>query len=340
MSRIDDYRRWRRPGAVDIILRLAEQRRGPAVPPRDAADGSAAASAEILRAGVPILSELGIDARWEITGGDPAYYATARALQAALEGAERVLDRRGARALGSTMNRLNAKKLDLDADLRLVHDVQPASLVTPGRGPMGLAVPLRLLAPAAAGLVLLPAVRRPVRRARSSRCRGSRRRLGIPMYVIPPSIDPLSDKNRDLAPREVAEILAALGVARDKPLLVQVGPFARAQDPLGVVNAYRLVKKHHDVRLVLAGTAGDEPERLEILAELREAAQRRSRRRRAASCRPRRIGRSTRCSAPPRSCSRSRSREVRARRRPRRCGRASPSSAATRAGWRSRSSPT
>jgi trehalose synthase len=98
-------------------------------------------------------------------------------------------------------------------------------------------------------------------------------RLSIPMYVVPPSIDPLSERNRDLAPREVSEILAALGVARDKPLLVQVARFARAHDPLGAVNAYRLVKKHHDVRLVLAGTADGEPERLELMSHLLEAAQ-------------------------------------------------------------------
>src|SRR6267143_3367879 len=78
--------------------------------------------------------------------------------------------------------------------------------------------------------------------------------------------------NRDLPAREVTEILAGLGVARDKPLLVQIGPFARAHDPLGVVNAYRLVEKHHDVRLFLAGTADDEPERLELLSQLREVA--------------------------------------------------------------------
>jgi trehalose synthase len=97
-------------------------------------------------------------------------------------------------------------------------------------------------------------------------------RLGIPMYIVAPSIDPLSERNRDLAPREVSEILTSLGVARDKPLLVQVARFARACDPLGVINAYRLVKKHHDVRLVLAGTADGEPERLELLSQLLEAA--------------------------------------------------------------------
>src|SRR5437667_422600 len=97
-------------------------------------------------------------------------------------------------------------------------------------------------------------------------------RLGIPMYIVPPSIDPLSERNRDLTPRETSETLTALGVSRDKPLLVQIGRFARAHDPLGVVNAYRLVKKHHDVRLVLAGTADGEPERLELLSHLLEVA--------------------------------------------------------------------
>jgi trehalose synthase len=100
------------------------------------------------------------------------------------------------------------------------------------------------------------------------------RRLGVPQYIIHPSIDPLSDKNRDLPPREVAAILAGLQVRQDKPLLVQIGPFTRGADPVGVVNAYRLVKKHYDVRLVLAGTVGTDPESPGVLDELREAAAR------------------------------------------------------------------
>jgi len=99
------------------------------------------------------------------------------------------------------------------------------------------------------------------------------RRLGIPKYVIAPSIDPLSEKNRELSSREVTQILRALGVAQDKPFLLQVGPFTPAEDPLGVVNAYRLVRKYYNVRLVLAGTVDSERESVETLAELREAAQ-------------------------------------------------------------------
>ncbi|PYN23477.1 MAG: glycosyl transferase family 1 [Candidatus Rokuibacteriota bacterium] len=270
MSRIDDYRAVAGPGAVDFILKLAERvkaRRFLHVTGGRLGGGVA----ETLRAVVPLLSELGIDARWEITGGDSAYYATARALQAALEGVERVLSEEGL-ARWADMNRRNGKKLDLDADLTLVHDSQPASLVsvrTTGRWVWRCHFDC---SPAQAGTWSLFRQFADQYDAAVFALPGFEGRLGIPMYVIPPSIDPLSERNRDLPAREVTEILAGLGVARDKPLLVQIGPFARAHDPLGVVNAYRLVEKHHDVRLVLAGTADDEPERLELLSQLREVA--------------------------------------------------------------------
>src|SRR6267143_2934669 len=115
MSLVDDYRRVAPPGAVDFILKLAEQVKGRRflhVPGGRLGGGAT----ETLRAAVPILSELAVDTRWEITGGDNTYYTTARSLQAALEGAERVLSEEGL-ARWVDMNRLNAKKLDLDADL-------------------------------------------------------------------------------------------------------------------------------------------------------------------------------------------------------------------------------
>ncbi len=94
-------------------------------------------------------------------------------------------------------------------------------------------------------------------------------RLPLPQFLIYPSIDPLSDKNRDLTPEEVDQILARLGVPRDKPILLQVSRFDRFKDPVGVVEAYRLVKKSHDCRLVLAGgTATDDPEGAEVLADV------------------------------------------------------------------------
>ncbi|PYM91143.1 MAG: glycosyl transferase family 1 [Candidatus Rokuibacteriota bacterium] len=269
MSRLDDYRRVAGPGAVDFILRLAEQVQGRRF--LHVTGGRLGGATEMVRAAVPILSDLGLDTRWEVTGGDSAYYATARTLQAALEGAERVLSEEGLARWGD-MNRLNAKKIDLDADVIHVHDGQPASLVadrTAGRWVWRCSFDCagaqagtwsyfrQLVDQYDAAVFALP---------------GFEARLAVPMYVIAPSIDPLSERNRELGPREIGEILGPLGVGRDKPLLVQIGPFTRAHDPLGVVNAYRIVKRHHDVRLVLAGIGDGEPERPELLSQLLEAA--------------------------------------------------------------------
>jgi trehalose synthase len=91
--------------------------------------------------------------------------------------------------------------------------------------------------------------------------------------VIPPSIDPLSDKNRDLTAAEVSAILQDFGIPQDRPMLLQVSRFDRFKDPLGVIQAYRLVKKYNDCILVLAGSsATDDPEGEQVFHEVREHA--------------------------------------------------------------------
>jgi len=268
---IDDYRRVAPPGGIDMLLRLAERVRGRRL--LHVSGGRfGGGPAEILHTLVPMMADLGVDAAWEITGGDPGFYATAAALRAALDGAERVLTDE---ALDHyvEMNRVNAKKIALDADLVLVHDVLPATLVE-HRGAQGRWVWRchfdSSRAQRRAWTFLRPYVNQFDAAVFSLPKFG--RRLGIPKYVIAPSIDPLSEKNRDLTAREVATILRGLGVTQDRPILLQVAPFTAAEDPLGVVNAYRLVRKHYHVRLVLAGTGDADRESRETLAELREAA--------------------------------------------------------------------
>jgi trehalose synthase len=271
VTTIDDYRRVAAPGAVDMILRLAERVRGRRF--LHVSGGRFGGGApEILRAAVPLLVDLGTDASWEITGGDPGFYTTAGALRAALEGTERVLTDE---ALDHyvEMNRVNAKKLRLDADLVMVHDVEPATLVAnrPDQGRWVWRCHFDCARPQRRAWAFLRPYVNQFDAAIFSLPKFTRR-LNIPRYAIAPSIDPLSDKNRDMPLREVASILRGLGVPQDRPFLLQVGAFTPAEDPLGVVNAYRLVKKHYNVRLVLAGTGGGERESAEMLAELREAA--------------------------------------------------------------------
>jgi trehalose synthase len=271
MIAIDDYRRVAPPGAIDMLLRLAERVRGKRL--LHVSGGRfGGGPAEILHTLVPMMSDLGVEASWEVTGGDPGFYTTAAALRAALDGDERVLTDE---ALDHyiEMNRVNAKKIALEADLVLVHDVQPATLIE-HRSAAGHWVWRchfdSSRAQRRAWAFLRPYVNQFDAAVFSLPKFG--RRLGIPKYVIAPSIDPLSDKNRDLTSREVTSILRGLGLAQDRPILLQVAPFTAAEDPLGVVNAYRLVRKHYNVRLVLAGTGDTDRESRETLAELREAA--------------------------------------------------------------------
>ena len=270
MTKLEAYRDVAPRGAVDIILRLAERVQGRRF--LHVSGGRfGGGAAEILNALVPIMADLGIDASWEITGGDPQFYSTARALHAALAGEERVLTGEGLDHY-LEMNRINAKKLSLDADLVLVHDVQPATLVQHRSGGRWV---WRCHFDASRAQRRAWSFLRPYLgqydAAVFSMPRFARR-MSVPQFVIHPSIDPLSAKNRELPAREVAALLSTLRVRQDRPLLLQIGPFTRGADPLGVVNAYRLVKKYHAVRLVLAGTAAEDRESLEVLAELREVA--------------------------------------------------------------------
>ena len=100
------------------------------------------------------------------------------------------------------------------------------------------------------------------------------RPLPCPMFLIPPSIDPLSDKNCPISETERLETLNRLGIDPDRPFLLQVSRFDRFKDPLGVIEAYRMVKPYHpEMQLVLAGgPADDDPEGAEVLREVMEAA--------------------------------------------------------------------
>jgi trehalose synthase len=93
-------------------------------------------------------------------------------------------------------------------------------------------------------------------------------------YLMPPSIDPLSEKNMDLTQEEVHAAKLQFGLDPDRPIMLQVSRFDRFKDPLGVLTAYRLVKSFApSLQLVLAGGgATDDPEGEAVLTEVRNGA--------------------------------------------------------------------
>jgi trehalose synthase len=90
--------------------------------------------------------------------------------------------------------------------------------------------------------------------------------------VIPPSIDPLSPKNSWLEPEAVFEILQGYGVDRWRPIVTQVSRFDPWKDPLGVIDAYRMVKEDiPELQLIMvAAMAHDDPEGWHYLEQTEE----------------------------------------------------------------------
>jgi len=271
-ARVATYRDVAPRGAIELLLRLADRvqgRRFLHVSPSRFGAGSA----EILHRAVPILRDLGVDASWEVIVGNPDFYAGVDRLERNLGGLDAMVTESALAAQAQVAAR-NAAALPLDADLVMVHDLAPLSLVRhrPRDGKWVWRCHSDLSRAYRRAWYL---VRRDLERydATVFSLPKFAPRLPVPTLIVHPSIDPLSEKNRDLPRAEVTQILERLGIPRDKPILLQVAPYTRSANPAGVIEAYRLVRKYAECRLVLAGWgAGDNPEGQEVLADVRERA--------------------------------------------------------------------
>jgi trehalose synthase len=271
-GRLDAYREVAPRGTIELLVRLAERLRGRRFLHVNASRFGAGSPATLNRL-VPMMQELGIDAAWEVIVGDPEFYATARRLDLALAGLDEPITETMLHGFRETAG-ANAARLGLEADLVMVHDAAPLGLVhhRPERGRWVWSYHGDLSAAYRRAWHL---VRRDVEHydAAVFSLPKFAQRLPIPTLIVHPSVDPLSDRNRDLTRREIDQTLEQLGVPRDKPLLLTVAPYARSKDLPGVLRAYRLAKKYVACRLVLAGWgAADNPEGTAVLAQVREAA--------------------------------------------------------------------
>jgi trehalose synthase len=269
---LDDYRQVAPAGMVDFIRRLSERVRGRRLL-HISASREVGGVAEVLRRLVPLLEESGVDAQWESLEADGAVPAVAARLHRALQGDEERLPPETFEEYRA-FTRERAATISLAADVVETHDALPAGLVEarPQEGAWIWRCHLDVSRPQRRAWTFL---RQYVVKfdAAVYSLPSFAQRLPIRQFLIYPSIDPLSDKNRELAPREIDAILARLGIPQDKPILLQVARFDRFKDPLGVIDAYRLVKRQHDCRLVLVGAPeSDDPEGVELTAEVREAA--------------------------------------------------------------------
>ena len=272
MTALDSYRDVTPKGTIDFLRCLAEKVRGRKILHVNSTRVGGGV-AEILRSLVPLLNDIGVEARWEVITGTEDFFAVTKGFHNALQGEEQDLSPEMLETYRE-INRKNAQGLAWNADYVIIHDPQPAALILqkPEGGRWIWRCHIDISHPQRKVWNFLRQYVVQYDGAIFSLPRFAQR-LPIPQFLIYPSIDPLSDKNRDLSPLEQEKILDRLRIPRDKPILLQVSRFDRFKDPLGVIQAYRLVKKHHDVRLILAGGgAADDPEGEKVLAEVRQAA--------------------------------------------------------------------
>lgn len=278
MSILDEYGPVAGSDAVNEVRQLAEHLRGAKVVHVNSTRFGGGV-AEVLAKLVPLMSDLGLDAHWEVLTGESEFFETSKTIHNTLQGNHLLLGESQLRIYEQT-NARNAETLHPllhDADFVFIHDPQPAPLFQFSPEHKGKWVwrchidashPFRptwrylrkFVAPYDASVFSLAAFAQ---------------ELPHPQYLIPPSIDPLSDKNIELPDDTVEETMNKYHLDPQRPLIVQISRFDRFKDPLGVIHAYHLAKNFvPTLQLVLAGGgATDDPEGDTVLHEVRTAAQ-------------------------------------------------------------------
>ncbi|MFH1014879.1 MAG: glycosyltransferase [Nitrospirota bacterium] len=228
--------------------------------------------AEILQRMIPMLKDLGIDARWEVIEGDEKFFKITKKIHNALQGsAERITEEMW--QYHFEVNKKNAEKLNLDADAVLIHDPQPVPLVKFKKNGIWIwRCHIDVSNPLKETCDYLKRYCEGYNAAIFSVAKFAMT-MSINEFIITPSIDPLSEKNRELTEDEMNEVTERLQIPTDRPIILQVSRFDRFKDPVGVIKAYRIVKKYNDCILILAGSpATDDPQGEVVLKEVKEYA--------------------------------------------------------------------
>jgi len=219
---------------------------------------------EILYTLVPLMRDVGLECEWQVIYGREEFFNTTKLLHNALQGAPEVLDEEHW-ATWLRYNQINARELSDGWDVCLVHDPQPAALygLVPEKANGWIwRCHIDLSTPNPQTLAeLLPYIEHypeSLFHMADYVPAGMRGRV----HVVPPAIDPLTPKNMALSPEDGAFVCGQFGIDVDRPLMVQVSRFDPWKDPLGVIDAYRLVKEElPELQLALVGSmASDDPE--------------------------------------------------------------------------------
>lgn len=231
---------------------------------------------EILKPLVPLMQETGLAARWSVMEGTQEFFNVTKIFHNGLHGQPVVVTSEMMKIYLATAEK-NRHLLDEYSDLVVIHDQQPLGLTAYRKKDASrwswychidplYAVPAvwDFLVPMVSAFDV--AVFHLAEYARN---------LSLLQYFMPPAIDPLSDKNREVTPVEYRTVLEKLNIDPEgPPVVLQVSRFDRLKDPAGVIASFRLLRKNKKCRLILAGGgANDDPEGAVVLDEVRNLAE-------------------------------------------------------------------
>ncbi|MGA2301102.1 MAG: glycosyltransferase [Candidatus Acidiferrum sp.] len=271
---LDDYAAVIGAGEIEELRALARPLQGRRV---EMVNSTAVGGgvAEMLNRLVPLAEDLGLLFRWDVITGGEDFFQVTKSFHNALHGAPYHPQPRDFDIFREYQQR-NLHRLPLDVEFVIIHDPQPVGLIedrTNGKNHWVWRCHIDLSHPNPTVWNFLHSY--------VSRYDGAifsspefARQLPIPQYLFYPAIDPLSEKNRDLPPEFIANVLSRYQIDPLRPILTQISRFDRLKDPLGVIRAYRIVKRYFDCQLVLAGgSASDDPEGAQVLKEVHRAAE-------------------------------------------------------------------
>jgi len=271
MARIEEYIPVVGQSVIDDLRLLAESLKGKVIQHINSTSVGGGV-AEILNCMVPLLKELGVDTRWDLIKGGEQFFAVTKKFHNALHGRSEEITQRDLDIFTETSQK-NIEEVNIYGDIVFIHDPQPIALIKKKannkwvwRCHIDVSRPNQKIWEFLKDFVI-------AYDAAVFSAPGFSQKLPIRQFLISPSIDPLSDKNKELPQETINSVLIKYNIPQDKPIITQISRFDRLKDPLGVIQAYKQVKRYIDCRLILAGgTAIDDPQGLNVLEEVKEKA--------------------------------------------------------------------
>ncbi len=229
--------------------------------------------AEILNSLIILLNDAGIKTDWRILHGDLDFFTITKKFHNALQG-EKINFTEKKRELYYINNVNNAIFTHINQDMVIVHDPQPLPIITcyQKKQPWVWRCHIDISQPnpevweyLRTFILNYNAMIISMEKFRQKNIPGDK----TPQNIIPPSINPLNIKNKDISESTISKYLEKHGIKMDKPIVSQISRFDKWKDPLGVIKIFEHVSKKVDCQLLLVGSmATDDPEGQEMVEEI------------------------------------------------------------------------